>query len=63
MHYSHLEILRSTKYIDLQMRIFSFRYAEDIVIGDGVLVKRNNEFIDNKVIHVSSFTMQGEKSS
>ena len=37
-----------------------FRYAEDITIGDDLLVQINSKLIPKKVIQVSSFTMQGD---
>ena len=40
--------------------ILSFRYADDISIGDDVLVQRNAALIPEKVIDISRFTMQGK---
>ena len=39
--------------------IFSVRYADQLSIGDEVLVQENNELIPVKVNNVSSVAMQG----
>ena len=39
--------------------IFSFRYADQVAIGDEVLVQENDGLTPSKVINVTSSTMQG----
>ena len=36
-----------------------FRYADQVSIGDEVLVRRNDELIPGNVTNISSFMMQG----
>ena len=37
----------------------SFRYAENVLTGDDVMVLENNEMTTAKVIKVASFKIQG----
>ena len=37
-----------------------FRHADKVVTGDDVLVDVNDELSSEKVVHVTSFTMQGK---
>ena len=39
--------------------MFSFRYAEQVLIGDEVLVQGKNELAPVKVINVFNLKMQG----
>ena len=39
--------------------IIFFRYADQVAIGDEVLVLENDDLTPTKVINVSSFNMQG----
>ena len=41
-------------------KIILFRYADQVLIGDELLVQGNNEMTPAKVINISSFMMQGE---
>ena len=40
--------------------IVSFRFADDISVGDEVLVETNNKLTPVKVIDVSTLVMEGE---
>ena len=42
--------------------IFFFRYADEVSVGDDVLVQDNNEMIPSKVQEVSSAIMKGKPS-
>ena len=44
------------------MDIFCFRYADQVSVGDEILVQENNELIPDKVIKKSNFVMEGKKS-
>ena len=37
-----------------------FRFANKIIIGDDVLIKKNDKLTPEKVTHISSLTMQGK---
>ena len=39
--------------------IIFFRYADQVAVGDEVLVLENDDLTPTKVINVSSFNMQG----
>ena len=39
--------------------VISFRYADEVSVGDAVLVHENDELIPAKVIRVASALMQG----
>ena len=39
--------------------VFSFRYADQVAIGDEVLVQENDDLTPSKIINVTSSTMQG----
>ena len=39
--------------------IFDFRYANQLAIGDEVLVENNDEFTPRKVLNMTHFIMQG----
>ena len=43
----------------MNIQIKSFRYAVQVVIGDEVLIPRNNELTSAKVMNVSQLVMQG----
>ena len=49
-----LLILRSIKYI-----IFFFRYADQVSVGDEVLVEGNEQLIPAEVINVLTLAIQG----
>ena len=53
------EILWILTIIAHLFEMFCFRYAEQVLIGDEVLVKGNNELAPAKVINVSELKMQG----
>ena len=42
------------------MDIFCFRYADQVSVGDEILVQENNELIPDKVIKKSNFVMEGK---
>ena len=44
----------------MQRNLFSFSYADDISIGDEVLVYRNNELNPNKIINMSNIIVEGD---
>ena len=39
--------------------MFSYRYADQVSVGDEVMVLRNDKLMPSKVMDVSSLTMQG----
>ena len=43
----------------MNIQIKSFRYAVQVVIGDEVLIPRNDELASAKVMNVSQLAMQG----
>ena len=43
-----------------QNKYFCFRYADQVSVGDEILVQENNELIPDKVIKKSNFVMEGK---
>ena len=43
--------------------MLSYRYADQVIVDDEVMVLRNDELMTARVMNVSSFTMQGNYSS
>ena len=44
------------------IKIYSSSYANDVSVGDEVLVESNNEAIHTQVVNVSSLFLQGNAS-
>ena len=72
-HFIYHVISKAAKYINWSMIInyntnheiitshsFLFRYADQVSIGDEILLLRNNELASMKVISVSKLTLQGK---
>ena len=43
-----------------QNGIYYYRYADQVSVGDEILVQNNNELIPDKVIEESKFVMEGK---
>ena len=39
--------------------MLSFRYADQVSVGDGVIILQNDKMIPAKVMHVSNLVLQG----
>ena len=54
-----ITILQLIKKYKINTNIFNFRYADDVLYGDEVLVQRNDELIPAYITKLSTFLMQG----
>ena len=57
---SHLLVVKLKLSITASNESVSNRYADQVSIGDEVLLERNNKIIPAEVLDVSSFIMQGK---
>ena len=57
---SHLLVVKLKLSITASNESVSNRYADQVSVGDEVLLERNNKIIPAKVLNVSSFIIQGK---